>query len=771
MKTKSICICLLCACQLTAMGKDVLTFGDGASERRHALQETHTESYVGGMGETARRMLPLAAPDWQGGTLSFRMKVNPEAQNYFTVRCWGSEGDDAVVMLFIEGKQLGYRHLGDYDLLHRGNGEAPCPGRFYYTTVPLPLSYTNGKKEVNLELRSYGNTWDYGGTFQLYQHKMEGATVGFYKAYTDVQPCFVPDKQEKQGADVVATAPLRPAPGIEVLDSLKATVSARIDLLIDKDTPLGQQEVWLLADAYSVAWTPAYNNPKVVNAVIRTIDGFYDTYLENPSIITTDATVYNSDWMTTCLLARSIRSLWTQLQDSLDISVNGTVRRENWSRLLSASIDFGITHRRNYTNQSMIIDMAVYECNRALMLMNPRGALPEYQTLRYLYESVALAPWLGKETPGGPERPLGDDYWQLTDKALTRELGFTGYYGEVLDWLVHIYQGTCMPGVPGSGDSKIKDQLLRAAYARYHFRYPAVDEDGYRCYRAEAVVGWRDGNHYPGDIIYGDRGIAWDATPVITAAATLDKRAVGIARKMIDDNQFFHAVALKMQDAGNIRVTQALLHIPGEYELLMRQTPSDEELPMAATAPDYVFADEEDGVVAVKNGGEILYASLYWRARNAVNNLSKVHYITPRMERVANVYIQTKFEESGMYYTRPDWVNMGFAPWGEWYEGLHSAHAGEVLPIARIPDGVKYNPGEENSYAGKADYYELHYGDYVIAMNGSADKTFELAVPKAKRVLDLTDDKKEVTQARLEVAPRTTVVLYMVSRQALCSIP
>ena len=759
MKLKYIYLCFLCACQLMAMGKDVLILGNKSSEQKHDLRDSLTEKYVGGMGETARRMLPGTNPDWQGGILRFKMKVDSEKQNYFTVRCWGSESDNAMVMLFIEGKQLGYRHLGDYDLLHRGNGGTPCQGRFYYYTVPLPLNYTRGKKEVNLEMRSYGNTWDYGDTFEKYQKKMEGPTIGFYKVYMDVQPCFLPDKNEKQGKDEVSLAPVRPAPGIEVLNQLKETVSARINHILAKDTPLGQQEVWLLADAYSVKWTPAFQNPKVVDAVIRNIDHYYTKYLEKPAIISSDPSVYNGDWMTTCLLARSIRRLWSELQDSLEVSVNGATRRDIWSQLMIASLDYGTTHRRHYTNQSMIIDMAIYECNRALMLMNPRKALPEYQTLRYLYESLALAPWLGKETPDGPERPLGDHYWQLTDKALTKELGFVGYYGEVVDWLIHIYRATAIPGVPFSGDLKIKDQLLRVANARYNFRYPAIDEEGYKCFRAEAVVGWRDGNHYPGDVIYGDRGTAWDATPLMAAAATLDQRTVGVAQQMLEDNQFFYAVAEKLKDAGNIRVLQSYLHIPDEYELIMKQTPSEEKLPMSVSAPDYVFSDEEDGVVAIKNGSEILYASLYWRARNAVNNLEKVHYITPTFERLANVHIETKFEDSGMRYTRPDWVNLGFAGWREWYKGIHSAHAGEVLPIARIPEGVKFKPGDENIYAGKADYYELKYGNYVIAINGSTDKTFELSVPKAKAVFNLTDHKKKVEEDVLKVSPRTTVVL------------
>jgi len=34
-------------------------------------------------------------------------------------------------------------------------------------------------------------------------------------------------------------------------------------------------------------------------------------------------------------------------------------------------------------------------------------------------------------------------------------------------------------------------------------------------------------------------------------------------------------------------------------------------------------------VVALKHGDDILYASLYWRARSAINHLARVHYIMP----------------------------------------------------------------------------------------------------------------------------------------------
>lgn len=752
----------LCIVQLSAAGKDLLIFGNGNSEQKHEFTDSLSEVYTGGMGETARRMLPEEPKSWKGGVIRFKMRVDAKQQNYFTVRCWGSESDDTIVMLFVEGKQVGYRHLGDYDLLHRGNGSKPCPERFYYYTLPLPLKYTQGRSEVSLELRSYGNTWDYGDTFDKYQHKMEDKTIGFYKAYIHIAPCFIPDNNEKEGKDVVSTAPIRQTPGVQILQELKNKVSVRIRQIMEKESALGQQEIWLLADAYSVSWTPVYQKLEAIQKVKKGIDNHYKKYLDNPSIIYTDESVYNGDWMTTCLLARSIRHLWNELKDSLSVPVMGTNRNEAWAQLMTASLEYGVTHRRQYTNQSMIIDLAIYECNGALMLMSPKRALPEYETLRYLYESLSLAPWLGKVlSPNEYERPLGDNYWQLTAKGLTKELGFVGYYGEVLDWINHIYKATCIPQVSNSGDAKIKEQLLRIADARYHFRYPAVDNDGFRCFRAEAVIGWRDGNHYPGDILYGDRGTAWDATPLLSAATTLDRKAVGIAQQMLNDNQFFSQIAMKLADGGNIRSLQSCLHVPDEYDLIMRQSQVSSKLPMSATAPDYIFADEEDGVIAIKNGNEILYASLYWRARNGINKLAKIHYITPTVERIANVCTNVEFTDSGLQFVRPNWVNLGFSGWREWYEGIHSAHTGEVLPIAQIPEGLKFRPGDENAYAGRADFYQLEYGNYVIGMNCSNNKSTYLTVPRAHRVLNLTNNNEIITTCKVAVAPKSTIVLYL----------
>ena len=210
-------------------------------------------------------------------------------------------------------------------------------------------------------------------------------------------------------------------------------------------------------------------------------------------------------------------------------------------------------------------------------------------------------------------------------------------------------------------------------------------------------------------------------------------------------------------------VTAGLLEVPDQYELLKAQPPSAKRLPMTPGQPDFVFSDEEDGVVAIKNGDEIFYASLYWRARNAVNFLARIHFTTPTIDRIAVVLEDTEFTPSGQFYTRPDYINFGFANGGPKFPGeMHSAHAGEKLPIAKIPDGVKFKPGDESVYAGKADFYKLRYGDYLIGMNMSAEKTFELKPPaEIFDAKELVSGKVVKLAAPLKVAPRSTVVLWL----------
>ena len=92
---------------------------------------------------------------------------------------------------------------------------------------------------------------------------------------------------------------------------------------------------------------------------------------------------------------------------------------------------------------------------------------------------------------------------------------------------------------------------------------------------------------------------------------------------------------------------------------------------------------------------------------------------------------------------------------------MHSAHAGEKLPIAKMPEAVKFKLGDENVYAGKADFYTLRYGNDLIGMNMTIDTTFELKPPvEMAAAKELVSGKTIKLDAPLKVAPRSTVVLW-----------
>jgi hypothetical protein len=74
---------------------------------------------------------------------------------------------------------------------------------------------------------------------------------------------------------------------------------------------------------------------------------------------------------------------------------------------------------------------------------------------------------------------------------------------------------------------------------------------------------------------------------------------------------------------------------------------------------------------------------------------------------------------------------------------------------------VKFHPGDESVHAGKADFYALRYGNYLIGMNLTTDKTFELKTPAdAGEAKELVSGKIMRPDAPPRIAPRSTMVLF-----------
>ncbi len=740
---------------------DTLSFGQAPSETAHALAAANSDTVTGLLGEPARRLLAVSEGNWQGGQMAFTMKVDPAQPTYFTIRLSGSDRNENLLILFCEGKQIGYRYLGDVDILDSPNGEPACNGRFYYTTCPLPLTLTKGKSELHFEIRSTGSIFGYSNAFATYQHAFQGATRGIYRVYTHTDGCFLPPADEKQGA-LPNPIPVRSSPGPEVLQAARDRVNSQVSSLLQSKEPLNQLQLWFLARAHA-----AGVKQDLTRKATDALDHLFLAYRQNPKIAQAEPSMYNGDWFGLGPAAQSVLLLGDILTPLLDQDIQGApgiTRRAGWAQMFAASRDWHRENRRQYTNQTMISDTyGIYLANRGVAALDPGKALPETQTLRYLYQSVGLLPWTGSEKNGTPTAPLGGRYYQVTARGLTKELGFVGYYGEVLDWMASMYEAT-RPGPGQPGDPGLLEQYIKIAKARAAFRYPALDDEGNRAMRVETVIGWRDQNHYPGNVAYTERP-TWDASILSAAAVTADPSLIGYVQQMFADNQFLAGVA-EMLKTGGLRATAGMLNLDRDEAFLQRLPPSGVRLPMSDDQPNFTWADEDDGVLALKHGDKRLYVSLYWRARYSINYLARVHSITPTMDRIAVVHEDEQFNPSGQFWTRPDWVDAEYANGGVPYPGdLHSALTGEQLPIAKSPPSAPFHPGEESPYAGRASFYQLRYGPYLIGMNASDDRTFSLALPPgADSALDLVSGTKVSLRqfsGSMPVPAHTTAVLYL----------
>ncbi|WP_371582041.1 Tat pathway signal protein [Streptomyces sp. NBC_01314] len=448
-------------------------------------------------------------------------------------------------------------------------------------------------------------------------------------------------------------------------------------------------------------------------------------------------------------------------------SYRPVVRRDAWAKMLLDSREYWRQHIPQYTNQAIICAIGLYLADRGLSLLGSGEAWGEERARDHIYQAVGLVPWLGPEDEDGtPTRPLGGSYHQVTRKGISKELGYAGSYGELQEWLSLVYDA--VTGIGGVEDGTLRDHLVKMAKARMVFRHPSLDRDGCRAMRLETMVGWRD-TEYPGKVAY-DEDTKWDGHALKMAALIKDPDLTAYARQSIDDGQAFQSLADSHAMTVSARTNLNLVTAADDYAYISAATGSGARLPMTPGAPDFVFSDEENGLLAVKHGDEILYASLYWRARWGVNRLARVHHIgAAGVERSATVWQDVKYVADGRAFTEPDWVNWefavgdldipdgGFDPPGD---TLRQAFAGQVLPLAKAPDDMPERAvGVETPYAGRASFYRCEYGPYLIAMNTTDDRHYTLSTSGFGASMNLVTGAKVGGNAKLRVKPGTTVVL------------
>jgi hypothetical protein len=746
---------------------DTITFGKPTSEAAHHLAALASGIINGGMGQSARELLPLHPYQIYGGHLDFTMKCNPNKTNYITVKYWGNDrGEDlGRLLLYCSGLQVGYRFMSDYGLISGAEdagsesltNSRPFPGRFFYVTEPLPLKLTRGKHEVHLEIQAIGYDWMYASNFRQYQHHLTHPSRGIYKAYISINPFFAPPAGDVQGTPP-APALVRPAPGPAILKQLKWQVNKALAANLRNRNLDGPQRVDMLARAYNTNWCIAYHNPEVIKRIVRDVDAMTQGRGNRREA--------NDTWRLYAPVGRAVSLIYPALKSYLNeaIQVNNQKtepRAAAWARLLTTTIAYLTTHERYYTNQAMIVNYNIYSANMGLKLLAPQSAMSDKQARWYLYEAIGLVRWRGNKTANGWQWPFGHHYYEVTQQGLSRELGYVAIYGETIThFLWQMADAT-------HGDPKIEKQLIKMLKARGYFMAPGEDHNGYRAMRLEGVIGWRH-NLYPEEVCYGDRNIGGTGMQCASLLADKSKTLLGYAQQCLADNQYFQSIRPMLYSFGSGPIKQ-MLKIPGQYAAVKKLAPTHIDLPMTPGQPDFAWADPQDGVVVVKHNHTRLYISLYYRALDGINRLARIHYTTPTMDRLVRAHEQVQFTPSGKYFVRSDDIDQvqfpGFIPPGN---KIHNAYAGQKLPIPVLPRGYvmtngHYGPfarGHYGPYLGRAAFYRLHYGAYLIGMNTSRHHTYMLKpVSGMRKVLNVMTGKQMILNGPVAVKPRETLIL------------
>lgn len=740
---------------------DAIRFGDPGSEKSHQFEAGGAEAVRGAFDEPARVPMPLDPVSWRGGGMKFNLRVHPRRQNYVTFKFWGGDVNPNMLMLLADGRQLGSRFFGDVDIPDRGCREPVSPGRFYYVTLPLPMSVTYRRDRLSFELFPAGPVWLPGRNLAQYQKDMTTPGRPVYRLVVSDDPFFTPPPEEPQPVPPVPVPPPRQA---ESFDAVKARVNRELETLLAPERgPLTQAELRFLAHARRTPWSVAGRGEAAVRRIVEGIDELFRLRRENPSAVRDDRSSEYPELTGYGPAAEAVVLVWPELEPFLAQEIpdeNGrkVVRRRAWAELLAAGVRHLAAVRQPWPERSMIVDRNLHWNNRALRLLDASKGLPPEKTLGFLRESVGLEPWSGRAE--GKEEVIAPFPDLFTAKGLPKEYGYDGDRGEkILGLAVRIYDATRPePGKPG--DERILEALRKMVRARGVFRYPALNAALNPVMRLETAVGWSDVD-LPGGVAYVQRPDLTDA-PLEAAAAVLDPAATAAARRMLAEQQYFPALA-GLAAAEGLNPAAALLGEPERSALLAAQPESAEPMPMAGNR-NFVWSDEEAGVLALRDGSDILYASLYWRAPSGVNFLAKVHHLTPELERIATLRTEVEFSPSGETFLRPARTNFGNGAGGlNDPDKTPSLHSGETLPVARVPEEFKFRVGGEHPLAGRCDFYRFAYGPYLIAMNTTAAKTYPLAVPEKGRYRQFPEGKEVKPGSSIPIEPKSTVVLKRIS--------
>jgi hypothetical protein len=236
-------------------------------------------------------------------------------------------------------------------------------------------------------------------------------------------------------------------------------------------------------------------------------------------------------------------------------------------------------------------------------------------------------------------------------------------------------------------------------------RFLKYDNDLRPVVRKEEWLGWRK-NYHPGGEGYG-------AVPM--AAVLLNNKLALYGTQKAAENGFYFKVDYSKYWVHLMSESSEMMREVDYIEQALEMPSPDVRYPFEDGQPDYAWADEQAGLVVIKDQGRQLWATMQWRhpleddirhVDNALtNDKVRVHYSTPVYELLATTAMESVDEMYSLYI---------------W-----------------------------------------HFGKYLVLMNASPDTEYEFILPEGSpnSAIDLISKSEIDLSSNPVILPQNTLIL------------
>lgn len=727
-----------------------ITLGDPASEKAAALVATAApvEKNPGvALGEPGRRLVP--ADENSPASLVFETRVDPTAQNYLTMRIWGSDTSWTPVNLLLD---QGSVNLGN--LWWHITREAPVPGRFLYRTFPIPIEVTSGKTSLRLRLETAAAPQTIGAFRNADQPPpklLYRPSFAVYGLHVHTDSWFEPPASDRQGQPFVWGPPAPKPAGYpdSVEQRLLERARADIDRALKHNVTRSQYGTGHRHDTrvletlpliYHTEWSGHFQD----QALAEKIRDAIDVHVRRQAAQNGDpGTMFYRGWGSHGRIAHAFTQMgevfdkigWLDQPFELK-TVAGTEtlsRRQAYGDFFHAAFEWRRLDRRSWTNQPIYVSHTLYSLQKALRALGDSRALTQAQSLGYVYEGLGLRPLYSR--PGAIEvDAAGYPYYLITRAGLTRERGYVDAYGELTYTLIRLVEDT--------GDQQVRAITEKFLQTRSVFRVPTNDAAGNAALRGIGAMSWRNAT-FPFRIAYSgiEEASILEGNPTALRLAQLE-----IAHGRL------HLLAPEPERGPHWSPDNSI-RLHNHYRKIKDLPATSHRLPTEPGQPDFVWSDPESGVFVFRHGDNLVYGSFFNLdafSGHAVGDRGVYHLIRPESERLVEFPAEFALPESGLSITVK-------YPFGE-----------RTRPQTPPPPGMKVWAKEPPDWldhrAGRAYFYHVQTGPYLIAMNTTETGTYREstwtlpAIPGLTRARDLASGELVDLSKPLAIPAYTTRV-------------